>query len=114
MNMQDHNLLEALLTDTRNYIEPNRIIFFDRRKPSLVKHRLLVNVLWIVGLIIGIVCLLLLLYALHINSSDAVTTLSIILAILFPVYIEHIQRANLRIYAATLEKHLMAQSIFGL
>src|SRR5262249_44735393 len=63
-----------------------------------------VNVIWVIGLITGIVCLLLLLYALHINLSDAVTTLSIILAVLFPVYIEHVQRPKLRIYSATLEK----------
>ena len=105
MKLDDQEFLEKLLEDTASITDIEKIIFFfDRREYTSRKSQFLRSVIWLIWLIFGLICMISLIIFLSISKSDAITTLSILLAILFPVYIERIQRPSLRIYAATFEK----------
>jgi|GEM_PF-6080972 len=107
MSTSDQALLKNLLASPIYDSDIGRItFFFDKRKSPSRFNSLINDTIWIISIAVGVFVLISLMYLLNIALSNAITTFSIILAILFPVYIERIQRPSLRIYAATLEKTL--------
>lgn len=96
MSMRNQKLLQRLLGD--------KVIIFDKSRARSKTRKIADHLIWFLGLIFGLGIIIFLKYALGIKSGDAITILTVIISILFPVYIERIQRPELRIYAATLDK----------
>lgn len=104
MKIRDQQLLRRLLSE--------RLTFFDRRKIQSKIQVIVSNIFWMFSLLIGVFIIVSIMYKINISSGSLITILTIIISILFPVYIERTQRPELRIYAATLDKTLYGSEYF--